>query len=85
MFIWNPSKKLIQDWVEKKEQEFAENENRSPRMSTERLLVKYIFKDQYEIFCGLFPVDLYERISSLIGIKYYFKGDKPKEWTPELI
>jgi len=54
-------------------------------MSTRRWLEKYIFKYQYEISFGSFHVNLYEWIVRLIERKYYFKGDEPKEWNPELI
>lgn len=83
--MWNPSKKEIQEWVEQKEWEFAEEENRSPCLSTERWLEKYIFKDQYEIFFGSFHVELYEWISRLNERNNYFKGDEPKECIAELI
>jgi len=48
-------------------------------------LEKYIFEDKYEILFGSFHIELYEWISRLTERKYCFKGDKPKEWTPELI
>lgn len=83
--MWHPSKKEIQVCVEQKEREFVEQENRSPCLSSERWLENYIFKDQYEIFFGSFHIELYKSISRLIERKYCFKGDKPKEWTPELI
>lgn len=75
--MWHLSKKEIQDWVEEKEQEFAEKENRNPRLSTRRWLEKYIFnQDQYEIFFGSFHVELYEWISRLNERRNNFKGDE---------
>lgn len=67
-----------------KRREFSNQKNRNPRMSSKRLLEKYIFEDQYEIFFGSFHVELYEWISRLTKGKNYFKGE-PKEWTPKLI
>ena len=35
MFCWHPTKEELNQWVESKEREFAEKENKSPRLSTE--------------------------------------------------
>ena len=34
MFCWHPTKEELNHWVESKEKEFAEKENKSPRLST---------------------------------------------------
>ena len=35
MFCWHPTKEELNQWVEYKEREFAEKENKSHRLSTE--------------------------------------------------
>ena len=85
MFMWHSSKNEIQDWVEQKEREFSDQENRSPCMSSKNWLQKYIFKDQYENFLSSFYVELYEWISMLTERNDCFKGDEPKESNPKLI
>ena len=35
MWFWNPSKEGIKIWVESKEIEFIEKENKNPKLSTE--------------------------------------------------
>jgi len=48
-------------------------------------LQRYIFEDHYEIFLGLFHIELLEWISKLAEHKNSFKGDEPKKWNPDLI
>ena len=83
MQFWYPNKKEIQDWLEKKETEFAEKENRNPRVSTEAWLDKYIFTDEHEIFFASLLGELHEWLSKLAETKCYTQSDKPVEWTPE--
>ena len=35
MFCWHPTKEELNHWVESKEREFAEKQNKSPTLSTE--------------------------------------------------
>ena len=54
MFYWHPTKEEINHWVESKEKEFAEKENKSPRLSIEDWLQKHIVTDLHAIFfCDL--------------------------------
>ena len=46
MCFWNPSREYIQQWVESKEKEFAEKENRNPR-----LFVKIGYKGIFLLTC----------------------------------
>ena len=71
MQFWYPNKKEIQDWLEKKETEFAEKENRNPRVSTEAWLDKYIFTNEHEIFFASLPSELHEWLSKLVETKCY--------------
>ena len=85
MQFWYPNKKEIQDWMEKKETEFAEKENRNPRVSTEAWLDKYIFTDEHEIYFASLLGESHEWLSKLEETKCYMRSDKPVEWTPEAI
>jgi hypothetical protein len=83
MQFWYPNRKEIQDWLEKKETEFAEKENRNPRVSTEAWLDKYIFTDEHEIFFDSLLGELHEWLSMLAETKCYMQSDKPAECMPE--
>ena len=85
MQFWYPTKKEIQDWLETKETEFAEKENRNPRLSIESWLDKYIFTNEHEVFFASFLSELHEWLSKLAETKCYTWSDKPAEWTPEAI
>ena len=45
MWMWNLSKKEIQDWIELKEWEFVKQENGKPRLASKAWLQKYIFSN----------------------------------------
>jgi hypothetical protein len=49
MSRWFPSKKEIQKWIEEKERDFAEAQNKNPSISTKDCLGRYIFTDIHEI------------------------------------
>jgi hypothetical protein len=85
MQFWYPIKKEIQDWLEKKETEFAEKENRNPRFSIEASLDKYIFTDEHEVFFASLLSELHEWLSKLEETKCYTRSDKSAEWTLEAI
>ena len=84
MFCWHPSKEEINQWVESKEREFAEKENKSPRLSTEDWLQKHIFTDLHAIFFVTYANELYDWLSKL-NDKNIFKKKRNIVWTPELI
>ena len=52
MSRWFPSKTEIQKWIEDQERDFAEAQNKNPKLSTEDWLQIYIFTDIHEIFFG---------------------------------
>ena len=86
MYFWNPSKEEIQQWVESKEKEFAERENRNPQLSVEDWLLRYLFTDLHEIFFATFPSELYAWLSRLAQNNATFIPRlRPTEWTPEAI
>ena len=58
MWFWHPSKEEIENWVEAKEKEFTEQENKKPRLSAKDWLHRYFFYDIHEIFFASFPIEL---------------------------
>ena len=52
--MWQPSKPELEDWFEKKIQEFSIKENISKNFSTEDWKHKYIFIEVHEIFLVTF-------------------------------
>ena len=72
MFCWHPTKEELNQWVESKEREFAVQENKSPRLSTEDWLQKHIFTDLHEIFFATYANELYDWLSKLTD-KHVFK------------
>ena len=85
MWFWNPSKEEIENWVEAKEKEFAEQENKNPRISIERWLQRYISSDIHEISFSTFPIELHVWLSRLAKNETFSHSDRPMKWTPELI
>ena len=84
MFCWHPTKEELNQWVGSKEKEFAEHENKSPRLSTEDWLQKYIFTDLHMIFFVTYGNELYEWLSRLTD-QHIFKKKRNIVWTLELI
>ena len=84
MFCWHPTKEELNHWVESKEREFAEKQNKSPRLSIEDWLQKNIFTDLHEIFFVTYANKLYDWLSKLTD-KHVFKKKRNIVWTSELI
>jgi len=82
---WNPTKKEIEEWLDKKIHEFMAEENRNPRVSKEHSLDHYLYTEIHEIFCASFPSELYEWIVKLVDIHGRCRLDKPIVWTPKLV
>jgi hypothetical protein len=66
MSRWFPSKTEIQKWIEEKEKEFAEAQNKNPNISTKDWLRRYIFTDIHKIFFGGIHKELYEWLVRLV-------------------
>ena len=77
-------KEELNHWVESKEREFAEKENKSPRLSTKDWLQKHIFTDLHAIFFVTYANELYDWLSKLTN-KHVLKKKRNIVWTPELI
>jgi hypothetical protein len=48
--LWNPTKEKIEGWLRTKELEFAQKDNRNPRITPRKYLDKYVFIDLHEVF-----------------------------------
>jgi hypothetical protein len=62
---WNPTKEKIKIWLNTKELEFAQKDNRNPRVTSCKYLEKYVFTDLHEDFFCDFPHLLQEWILRL--------------------
>ena len=85
MWFWHPSKEEIENWVEAKEKELAERENKNPRLSIEDWLQRYLFTDLHKIFFATFPSKLHAWLSRLVERETSTRSDRPTEWTSEVI
>ena len=85
MCHWNPTKKEIEEWLDKKIHEFATQENRTPQVSEKKWLERYVYMEIHKIFFASFPSELYEWIAKLADNQGRCKLDKPIVWTPELV
>ena len=84
MFYWHPTRDELNKRVVSNEKEFAEQENKSPRLSTEDWLQKHIVTDLHAIFFVTFGNELYDWLSKLTNTSI-FKKKRNIVWTPELI
>ena len=85
MCFWNPSREEIQLWVESKEKQFTERENRNPWLSVEDWLQRYLFTDLHESFFAMFASQLYAWLSRLVENETFSQRVRPTEWTLEAI
>ena len=82
---WNPTKKEIEEWLDKKIHEFTVQENGNPRLYKEQCLDRYLYTEIHEIFFACFPSELYEWIAKLADNHGRCRIDKPIVWTLELV
>ena len=68
-----------------KEKEFAERENRNPRLSVEDWLQRYLFTDMHESFFATLPNELHAWFSILVENDTFRRRLRPTEWTQEVI
>ena len=85
LYHWNPTKKGIEDWLDRKIHEFMAQENTNLRLSKEEWLDYYLYTEIHEIFFASLPTELYEWIMKLADSQGRCKLDKPIVWTPELV
>ena len=82
---WNPTKKEIEEWMDRKIHEFAVQENSYPRVSKEQWLECYLYMEIHEIFFASLPSKLYEWTVNLTNRQGRCRHDKPIVWTLELV
>jgi hypothetical protein len=81
---WNPTKKDIERWLETKELEFMQKDNRNPKYTLHQYLERYVFTDLHEAFFCYFPELLQEWILRLKD-NHPTNRIRPVEWTTENI
>jgi len=62
---WNPTKVEIKGWLRTEELDFAQKDNRNPRITPQKYLKNYVFTDLHEVFFYDFPHLLHEWILRL--------------------
>ena len=72
--FWHPTKPKIQDWVDYKALEFAQEESEGSQLSPMEWLERYLYTDIHEIFFSKFPIVLHEWFSKLATLKKKFQG-----------
>jgi len=84
-YHWNPTKKKIEGWLDKRIHEFAAQENKNPLLLKEQWLDSYLYIEIHEIFFTSFPTELYKWIVKIADNQGRWKLDGPIMWAPELV
>ena len=79
--LWNPTKEKIEGWLRTKELEFAQKDNRNPRITPRKYLDKYVFTDLHEVFFCDFPHLLQEWMLRLKD-NHATNRIRKIDWTP---
>jgi hypothetical protein len=82
---WFPSKIEIQRWIKDQERDFAEAQNKNPKLSIEDWLQRYIFIDIHKIFFGGIHQELFEWLARLVDTQFEIRPRSPVVWNPMLI
>jgi len=82
---WNPTKKEIEDWMDRKIDEFVVQENRNPRLMKEQWLDRYLCIEIHEIFFCSFLVELYKWIAKLPEGQGRWRLEGPIAKTSKLV
>ena len=77
--------KEINDWIEETYLNFAVQENKDPRRSSNDILQRYVFSNVYEIFFGSIHIELHQWLYRLTERNTNFKEDQFPDWTPARI
>ena len=85
LYHWNPTKKGLEEWLDRKIHDFTTQENRNPRLSKEEWLDCYLYMEIHEIFFASFPSELYEWITKLENSKGRCRLKKPIVWTLDFL
>jgi hypothetical protein len=78
---WNSTKVEIEGWLRTKELEFAQKDNRNPRITPRKYMDKYVFTDLHEVFFYDFPHLLQEWILRLKD-NHTTNWIRQLDWTP---
>lgn len=82
---WNPTKKEIEGWLDRRIHKFTMQENMNLRLSKEEWLDCYLYTEIHEIFFASFPTELYEWITKLANSQGRWNLDNSIVWIPELV
>jgi len=82
---WNPTKKELEDWLDRKLCEFVIQENKTLQKSEKRWLDRFIYTEIHEVFFATFSSELYAWIARLANSQGRCKLDQPIVWTLELV
>lgn len=82
---WNPTKKEIEDWLDKNIHKFATQKNINLQVSKEQWLERYLYMEIHKIFFASFPSELYEWIAKLPDSQGRCRLNKPIVWTLEIV
>jgi hypothetical protein len=83
--FWRPNKKEILEWIERKEREFSQKENRKYQMSKELWIQKYVYTNLHEICFSEFPIIAMDWLEILVENTRRYQDAGPRNWTRELV
>jgi hypothetical protein len=78
-------KPKIQKWIEEQEKDFIEDQKKTPSISIEDSLGRYIFTDIHDIFFGGIHKELYEWLAKLADTQFEIRSRPLVVWTTPLI
>jgi len=84
-YHWNPNKKEVEEWLDRKIHEFTTQENKNLQLTKEQWLDKYLYTEIHEIFFCSFPVELYKWIMKLADGQGRWILDDPIVWATKLV
>jgi len=82
---WFPTKKEIDKWIDQNVHAFTTQENRSPKLSKEQWLQRFLYIDETDVFFYFFPKELYEWLSKLAYNQGTWRLNGPIVWNSELV
>ena len=83
--LWHPTKNMIEDWVESKTLEFAQEESTGSQLSVGKWVDEYIYFDIHEVFFAEFPIVLHEWLSILARRQTNFQRRETVKWNDQLV
>lgn len=82
---YNPTKKEIEEWLDRKIHEFMTQEYKNPCLTKEQWLDRYLYTEIHEIFFHSFLIKLYEWISKLADVQRRWRPNGSIVWTSKLV